>query len=194
MAEISVVAYDGDMNDFLRSQRHILATLLNWWLWLFIVVLTMSCFATQARADDSSANPDEFGIEAGYLLPSMINGMSEVMPVWGLHYGMGISIGEVEFDGVSSHAAGSDYYNLAAGLRGSTPIFPAGNAIFFGGVDETIYRTSLSTTNRMKLGLHFGAGLMLKIVNTVWFRTDARFISGPGSILAVNLGLVYRAF
>ena len=128
------------------------------------------------------------------MLPSQITGVTQVMPIWGLRYGIGTSIGEVEIDEVTSHASGVDYYNVSAGLRGSAPMFPGANAIFFGGVDGTMYKPATGGSDISRLGFHFGGGLMLKLLNTVWFRTDARFTQRPGSILSINVGLVYRAF
>ena len=165
---------------------------------LITVLTTMTVaftFASIANAEDSSsADPSEFSLAAGYILPSRIPGMDQVMPIWGLRYGLPVSFGVVEFEGVSSHAYGSDYYNVAAGVRGNSPIFPGANFIYFAGIDETVYRPSTEAQNLNHLGFHFGGGLMMRIVDCIWFRSDARFINAPGSILAVEVGLVYRAF
>ena len=162
---------------------------------LTVSVLVAFSFASVAAADDaSSADPSEFSLAAGYILPSRISGMDQVMPIWGLRYGLPVSFGVIEFEGVSSHSYGSDYYNVAAGVRGNSPIFPGANFIYFAGIDETVYRPSTKAQNLNHLGFHFGGGLMMRIVNSIWFRSDARFINAPGSILAVEVGLVYRAF
>jgi|GEM_PF-2825221 len=164
---------------------------------LITVLTTMTVaftFASIANAEDSSsADPSEFSLAAGYILPSRIPGMDQVMPIWGLRYGLPVSFGVVEFEGVNSHAYGSDYYNVMAGVRGNSPIFPGANFIYFVGIDETVYRPSTEAQNLNHLGFHFGGGLMMRIVDSIWFRSDARFINAPGSILAVEVGLVYRA-
>src|SRR5258708_7931998 len=58
----------------------------------------------------------------GSFLPSQINGVTEVMPMWGFGYAVPSRKGFLEFGGELSQAKGVSYYIAHVDVRGDFPL------------------------------------------------------------------------
>jgi hypothetical protein len=166
-------------------QRHNLSFI------FFILILVLPSLRASAQSS-GTAGLDEISLHAGQLLPSQIKGMTEILPIVGVRYGLGVSFGTIELDGTNAHAKGVDWTCISISVRGDTPLFDGGNAIYYGGLDSTFYQPVGETSRSNQFGLHVGGGLMLRMSSSFWFRPEAKLMNNPGSTLYVGAGITYQ--
>jgi hypothetical protein len=170
----------------MRFKSSVLALVVGLSLGLMIVPF-------QSRAEDGGSSGSDLSLHMGYLLPNQIDGVTEILPVYGARYAFGLgSVGSLELGFGNSHAEGVDFTTFTASLRGDVPVAPDIAGIFYGGVDEVWYRPVTDETRKLETGVHFGTGVMFKVTNTLWLRTDLKFMGGPGTSLYLGFGLAFR--
>ena len=155
------------------------------------MICAFAFLATTARADDSGS--DEFSGHLGYLLPNQIDGVTEILPVFGLRYAYPAAPAvSIEGGAENSHASGVDYTTLTLDLRGELEPMQHFLALFYGGVNFHWYAPVGKSDRQTDWGGNLGGGLMMKVTDTVWLRGDLRFDANPGTALYFGFGIAFR--
>jgi hypothetical protein len=146
-----------------------------------------------AQSQGGASGGDEISLFLGSMLPNQIDGVTEVLPVFGGRYGLRTgSTGMAEFGLSNVHAEGVDFTTLSASLRADLPAMDDFFGIIYGGIDEHFYRPVGSDSRKTETGLHVGGGVMMHASDTLWFRTDLKFQAQPGTSLLFLFGFVFR--
>ena len=165
------------------------------YFWRMLYLFFICTLHTPAGlAQSESKTGTELTVFVGELLPHQISGLSDMLPVFGGRYGLPFSFGTVEAEFSNSHSFGVDWTNFALSLTGQSTLFPDGSALYFGGVDTSLYRSLGDQNRQLAVGFHVGGGVILKVVRSFWLRTDAKLMSGPGVTLMVDVGISYLGF
>jgi len=150
-------------------------------------------FTQNALAQGSS---NQYGAEAsgyiGTLLPNQIAGVSEILPVWGLRYSHPVSFGFVEAGVRDSHAKGVVWDVVSLDLRFDMNTVDGFTNIFYLGADMNAYKPTFRGDRIWTAGGHFGSGLLMKVANSFWIRTDIGLAVSPGTSLFLNIGIALR--
>lgn len=143
--------------------------------------------------EGGEAGGSEISLYLGSLLPNQIDGVTEILPVFGGRYGFRTgSMGLVEFGLSNTHAEGVDFTTFSGSLRADLPAIDQFVGMIYGGIDFHYYRPAGSEDRRTETGLHVGSGLLMHASDTLWFRTDLKFQAAPGTSLVILFGLVFR--
>ncbi|MCB0385933.1 MAG: hypothetical protein KDD43_11115 [Bdellovibrionales bacterium] len=164
----------------------------HWSLFLIalLLVLPVQGWAQQPDADPNANISSEFGFHLGNLLPAQIDGVTEIMPLWGLRGGYRLAQGFVEFGGIGGNARGAEWTNLHLSLRADMPIEGLVGILFFG-ADATQFKGA-GKEKKIFGGGHVGGGVYVNISPTVWFRGEMKFNVNPGTSLYIGFGFVFR--
>lgn len=163
--------------------RFVIASLFT----LMIVTIGQPAFA------QDQGGSDDVSLFIGSLLPNQIDGVTEILPVFGGRYGLGSRIGTIEFGAGNSHAEGVDFSTLSMSLRGDVPVGDGLEGLIYGGIDFNWYRPVDQTDRKSETGFHIGAGGLLMVSDSLWLRTDLKFMGGPGTSLYLLFGLLFRS-
>jgi hypothetical protein len=142
------------------------------------------------RAEETGGS--EFRLFIGHILPNQIEGVTEIMPVFGASYGLQTAAGVVELGGSNVHAEGVDFTTFSGSLAGQFPAAPDILGLVYGGLDLNYYRPVNESARKTETGVHFGTGMLLHVANTLWLRGDIKMMGGPGTSLWILFGLVFR--
>lgn len=135
----------------------------------------------------------EISLFVGSLLPNQIDGVTEILPVFGGRYGFSTDrLGVAEFGVSNTHAEGVDFTILSASLRADLPAIDQFIGSVYGGVDLSWFRPASSEDRKTETGLHVGAAMAIMVSDTLWFRSDLKFNASPGTSMALQFGLVFR--
>lgn len=135
----------------------------------------------------------EISLYIGSMLPNQIDGVTEILPVFGGRYGISTgSFGVAEFGLSNTHAEGVDFTTLTGSIRADLPAIDQFFGMVYAGLDVNYYRPVTSEDRRTELGAHVGAGLMMHTSDTLWLRTDMKFMASPGTSLSFLFGFVFR--
>ena len=157
---------------------------------LFIAMMLVT---TTAWGQSTTSGSDEIGFYLGNMLPSGIDGVTEILPVFGGRYGIQTArVGVVELGLFNTHASGVDFTTFEANLRGAMPASPGIDILYFGGLDFNYYRPENEDSRKNITGFHLGGGTMLQITDTLWIRGDLKFMAGPGQSLFLLAGLIFK--
>jgi hypothetical protein len=144
-----------------------------------------------AQAADGGGSDMSFFV--GYMLPNQIDNVTQILPVFGGRYSLGIpNVGGLEFEGLNTHSNGVDFTSVAMSLRGEIPVIQGINALIYGGPDLHYYIPSGSSSRLTDYGVHFGVAGMMFVTDTLWLRSDLKFLGGPGTQLQLLFGLLFR--
>jgi hypothetical protein len=158
-----------------------------------MVFVLMMLLAPFAWAQSASGGSDEISLYLGEMLPSGIEHVTEVLPVFGARYGLQTSrVGIAELGLFNTHAQGVDFTTFEASLRGTIETSPGMDVVYFGGADLNYYRPENEESRKTVTGFHLGAGGMMQVTDTLWLRGDLKFMGGPGTSLYLLFGLVFR--
>lgn len=158
-----------------------------------LVVLAFVVSPLPVFAQSGSANSDEVSLFVGSHLPSNIEGIKEVLPVFGARYGWATNrLGMVDLGFSNTHAKGVDFTNLSLSVRGSIPFDDGIVAMIYGGGDANWYSPENVNKRKLEGGFHFGTGAMVMATNSFWFRGDLKFMGGPGQNLFLLFGVVFQ--
>ena len=176
-------------------------------LFIFIVQsgLTFQWAKAQTNQTAQASTPGYFdlGIKTGSFLPYDIEGVRDLLPIWGIKLGHDVSRTlSLEYDIDIAHAKGVQYFLGYFSLRHD---FVVGNAIpLFStlGVDAHYYKRRDSygeiTGRRTEYdyqfsgGWHLGFGTETVVYGDILFRADFRMGFSPGRQLVVAITGVYR--
>jgi hypothetical protein len=171
--------------------------MMNRFYFLILILLSVSVVSLKANPafaqNDGGIPSDEISLFVGSHLPSQIDNVTEVLPVFGARYGFGTRrFGIMEVGASNTHAKGVDFTNFDVSLRGNIPWDDGLVAIFYAGGDGNYYRGEGETKRKLEAGWHIGTGAMIMATNNLWFRGDIKFMGLPGSSLFVTFGLVFQ--
>jgi opacity protein-like surface antigen len=177
--------------------------------WLRLVVF-LFCISTsplalgQANQGESSAGGHfDLGLKTGSFLPFGIEGVRDLLPLWGLKFGHDIGRTlSLEYDFDMANAKGVTYYLGYFSLRHDFTMQSFLPLFFLIGVDAHYYKrrdtygeiTGRRTEYdfRFSTGWHLGFGSETKVYEHLFFRADFRMGFSPGRQLVVALSAVYR--
>ena len=161
---------------------------------LCFVLLVCLLRASNANAQEGGAEAgSEISLFVGSLLPNQIDGVTEILPVFGGRYGFATErLGVAEFGFSNTHAEGVDFTILSASLRADLPAIDQFIGSVYGGLDLTWYRPAGSEDRTTEKGLHVGAAMAVMVNDNLWFRSDLKFNASPGTSMALQFGLVFR--
>jgi len=177
----------------------------KWKRLLLHLILAGLALPSQAQ-EASSGNANSYfdlGLKTGSFLPYGIEGVRELLPIWGLKVGHSVSRTlALEYDLDIASAKGVSYYLAYFSLRHD---FVVGNALplfVLIGVDAHYFKRKSSIGSvtgtvtdfdyRLSTGWHAGFGTETLIYGDLFFRTDVRMGFSPGRQLTATLGVIYR--
>lgn len=166
----------------------------HWSFFLIILFLGLTGPAFgqgQGEKDLNSSIGSEIGFHIGKLLPAQINGVTEIMGLWGLRGGYRTgSHGFVELGIIGGNGEGAEWANLHISLRADMPIEGLVGILFLG-ADATQFKGA-GKEPKIFGGGHVGGGVYANISPTVWFRSEMKFNVNPGTSLYIGFGFVFR--
>ena len=152
-------------------------------------VLVVACSdGAQAQGDVGS----DFSMFLGYMLPNQIDGVTEILPIFGGRYAFGLPAGAVEISGENSHAQGIDWTSFGLSLRGEIPVATGVTGLIYAGPSLHYYAPVNDTARRSDYGFHFGIGGLMLVTDSLWLRSDLKFMGNPGTSLYLMFGLMFR--
>jgi hypothetical protein len=158
-----------------------------------IVFICMGLTHECALAQDSGAGGNEISLHMGELLPNQIKGVTEILPIIGARYALGLGgSGMLEFGVANSHAYGVDFSILTASLRGEIDVAPDVTGLIYIGSDLNWYRPTTSSSRLLESGLHVGTAILMKTAETISLRSDLKLSGGPGTSLYLGFGVVFK--
>ena len=132
----------------------------------------------------------EFGLHLGNLLPAQINGVTEIMPLWGFRGGYRVGDAFLESGFIGGNARGAEWINVHLSLRGDFPIEGLVGTVYAGG-DGTQFK-GVNTEKKIFGGGHLGGGVMAQVSTNIWFRADMKLNINPGTSLYIGFGFDFR--
>jgi hypothetical protein len=150
--------------------------------------------AYQADAQEGGGEAgSEISMFVGSLLPNQIDGVTEILPVFGGRFGMPTQrLGVVEIGFSNTHAEGVDFTIFSTSLRADLPAIDQFIGSVYGGFDLSWFRPAGSEDRKTETGLHVGTALSMMVNNNLWVRSDLKFNASPGTSMALQFGLVFR--
>ena len=145
----------------------------------------------------------DIGAKSGSLLPYGIEGVRDLLPMWGIRLGHPVSQSmAIEYDVDAAIGKGVTYYLGYISLRydfSVASVIPIYMTIGFDGHyfkrKDSVGEITGNITEfdfRFTTGWHLGFGSETQVVGDLYFRADVRLGSGPGRQLSANLGFVFR--
>lgn len=162
---------------------------------LILISLSLETFdRSVAQAQEGGeGGGSEISLYLGTMLPNQIDGVTEILPLFGGRYGLRTgSVGTLEFGLTNTHAEGVDFTTFTGSLRADLPAMDGFFGIIYTGIDINYYRPAGSEDRRTETGFHIGSGLLMQASDTLWFRSDLKFMASPGTSLSLLFGLVFR--
>ncbi len=135
----------------------------------------------------------EFNVQTGPMLPDQIQGVTEILPIWGFFYKVPMAGAGLEFGLLNSHAKGIDFTTVPVRGRFDLSIDKYLTAIIFAGPEINYYAEVNSTDRITVVGFHAGGGAMYHVLETLWFRFDMKYSANPGNSLYFGFGISFRS-
>lgn len=177
-------------------------------LFLFVqafLICQIGWTQAQNTTTPQSKSPGYFdlGIKTGSFLPYDIEGVRELLPIWGVKMGHDVSRTlSLEYDVDIAAAKGVSYFLAYFSLRHDFVVGEVLPLFFLLGVDAHYYKrkdTYGEITGRLteydyqfSTGWHAGFGTETVIYGDLIFRTDFRMGFSPGRQLLVSIAGIYR--
>lgn len=148
--------------------------------------------APYAHAQSGTTHGDDISVLLGHMLPSQIEGVRDILPVFGGRYGIGTNFGAIDIGLQNSHAEGVDFTTLTLDLRGEFPLASGINGLLYAGPVLNYYSRKNTEDRLTEYGLEAGIGAMMLVSDTLWLRGDLKYMGGPGSSLYFLFGVAFR--
>ncbi len=100
-----------------------------------VVVFVLSCLAFDRASAQSQDIGNDLSLYLGSMLPNQIDGVTEILPVFGGRYSIATQAGSVEMGLANTHAMGVDFTTAELSLRGDVPVGEGMTGIIYGGID-----------------------------------------------------------
>lgn len=178
---------------------------------LFIILLCSVIFTTPSLAQEDkttaqASNPNgyfDLGVKTGSLLPYDIEGVRDLIAIWGIKMGHNLSQSlSVEYDLDMANAKGVTYFLGYISLRHDFVVGDVLPLFFTLGLDAHYFKRRDSYGEitgrrteydyRFTSGWHMGFGTETVVYGNILFRTDFRMGMSPGRQLIVSIAGVYR--
>lgn len=157
-----------------------------------ILLVAATGWPSASRAD-GTVESDEFGIYFGNFLPNQIEGVTEMLPVFGLRYAYPIAPAfAIEGGLANSHAKGIDFTALTVDFRADVELAAQVMALAYGGLTFDYYIPNGRTDRTSGWGGNVGGGVEMGVTDNLWLRGDMAFSANPGTALFFGLGLALR--
>lgn len=154
-------------------------------------------------SSQSGAGYFDLAVKTGSLLPYDIEGVRDLLPMWGMKIGHDVSKSlSFEYDIDMANAKGVTYYLAYWSLRHDFVVGDVLPVFFLLGLDAHYYKRRDSYGNitgqrteydfQFNSGWHMGVGTETLIYGNIWFRADFRLGISPGRQLVTALAGVYR--
>lgn len=156
------------------------------------IVLALLLSAQSAWAQQGSGSKMEFLLEGGSILPDQIDGVSEILPAWGLGVGLATTPAKaylLEF--INATSEGVQLYNVALSARADFDVSSL-KGIVSGGADLVGLERPGHEGRNYYGGAHFGGGMMALISKGLYARMNMKFNLNPGVSMFIGFGLLYR--
>ncbi len=158
-----------------------------------VFFFSAACFAQAPDGDKQEVKyGSEMSFHLGTLLPNQIDGVTEILPMAGLRFGLPTKGGLVELGAANAHAYGTDYDIFSASFRADFIPLEQFVTFIYAGPDFHYYSPP-GQDYTTAWGGHVGSGLMMHISDTMWFRGDMKFNMNPGTALYIGFGLIFRS-
>ena len=153
----------------------------------------------QTNNQDTAVSPSQIAkhsldLEAdfGTLVPSH-DGLSDIVPGWGLRAAIPANKGIFEVSAFLARGNGIIYRTGAVDYRMDID-FEQASAHFLLGLHADQYFQGPPNDDNKSFagGWHFGGGVTLPVGGPLLVRSDFRYRIGPGTVLEVTVGVVYR--
>lgn len=158
---------------------------------VLVLLLTISSSALFAQEDEQNEQGGaEFGVNLGKLFPNDIDGVTEILPMWGLVFSHKWSRYNLEYSFVGGGEGDISYGNLGLGLRVDLPVEELVGFVTLG-LDGSYLKVGGSNKQFIGGG-HLGGGVFSQIDPDIWFRMDMKFTIQPGTSMYLGLGIMIR--
>lgn len=162
------------------------------WVPLVLSVFFILAAMPATAQEGGDGGPSEISLFVGSLLPNQVDGVSEILPVFGGRYGMALFGVRTEAGFANSHAYGVDFTTFSFSARADLPALEQFVGSIYGGLDLNYYIPEGATERQSDTGGHVGLALMMHTSSSLWLRSDLKFMVNPGTSLALLFGLVFR--
>lgn len=142
-------------------------------------------------AQDSSSGGSDISVYVGQILPNQIQGVDEILPVFGARYAFGLGPGSLESGLSNSSAEGIDYTTFFSSYRGLVEWDQDLYALFYGGLDLHWYKRKNASDRVLDYGFHVGTGAVLALTSSVSLRGELKFNASPGTALSFLFGFMF---
>lgn len=158
-----------------------------------LIGFVFSCAMVDSSISNAQEKPDDkppmsrFGMHMGNLLPNQIEGISEILPMWGFRYSWPKKKSLIELGAMNAQSLGVNFNTVELSIRGDIPmegIF----GIVYAGIDVHYYKAPSYTEYRTAGGGHVGGGVVAALGDYLNFRTDMKFNVNPGVALYIGFG------
>lgn len=144
----------------------------------------------QGQSGDSSKL--EVFAELGSLLPDQIDGLDEILGMWGLGIGLSSNSKSYFFEYASgSGDDGEAVQDFAIGFRKDIELTGLAGMVG-GGIDLFSITRANEEDKTYYGGVHFSAGIMALISKGLYARMNMKFNANPGVSMFLGFGLLYR--
>lgn len=157
----------------------------------------------QVAQNAQTSGQSYVNIRTGSFLPYDIDGVRDLLPIWGVRFGHGLTPSLALEYSIDMARAKGVVYNLGSiSLRHDFDIKDVLPLFVLFGFDAHYYKRADSVGEIsgdltsypfvLTTGWHAGFGTETLIYGSIYFRSDVRFGFSPGRQLNVSLGLTYR--
>ena len=158
-----------------------------------VLLLSLLIFVGQTAVADEAGGGDDFSFFLGEMLPNQIDGVRDILPVFGGRYAFGLSgPGAIEVGLQNSHAQGVDFTTLNLDFRAVFPAAPGISAAIYLGPALNYYSEKDSSNRLTATGIEFGVAGLMSVGDVLQLRADLKFMGGPGTSLYLLFGVVFR--
>jgi len=157
-----------------------------------LMALLLPCCVGLTALAQSEGGQTDFSLFGGYLLPSQIQNVTDILPLFGARYAFNFTSVALELEAENAHAEGVDWTQAALSFRFSVPIDAGIEGLFYAGPDAIWYIPNGDTTRLLDLGFHAGVAGVAQVKDSLWLRADLKFVGNPGASLYILAGLMFR--
>lgn len=149
------------------------------------VFLTSLHGAAQQQGSDSNF---EMTVQLGKMLPSQIDGLTEILSAYSLRGAYRMTNYNLEFGYLGASGEGATWHDLSLSARADVPFEDLFGQVYIG-IDVINY--SASSDEETTGGGHVGGGISMKVARGMWFRTEMKFNFNPGVAMFILFGLTF---
>jgi hypothetical protein len=158
---------------------------------LAVVVVSFCLITSTSHAQNSEDKIWEFYGEMGSLLPDQIDGVTEIMPMWGFGVGMSNLSSAYSLQYINSTANGIKINAFSLETRKDVPFSSLVGSVSLG-LDYQGITLPGEESATYYGGGHVGGGILALISSGLYVRMNMKFAFSPGVAMFLGFGLLYR--